>query len=158
MGLIRTHYIDASAIVKLLVNEPCSNTMQSYFDRWSNFYTTSICFAEALGVLKAKCFYRKEIERETYFDACDHLMSLVSENDLSIDEISISDIKVFAEVERLCNKYSIDVSDSFQIYTLKHGLLSFTGETILITADKDLAQAIRKEGLKAWDCMNEPEP
>ena len=161
MGWIRTHYLDASAIVKLLVNEPCSNTMRSYFKSRSNFYITSICFAEALGVLKVKCVYRSEIDRETYFAACDHLMSLVSENNLHIDEISISDIKVFSEVERLSKKYSIDVSDSFQIYTLRQGMCSyFTGESqpFLITADKRLAYAARDEGLKAWNCMHEPEP
>jgi predicted nucleic acid-binding protein len=48
------NYLDASAIVKLLIEEAQSKILKEYFSRNSNFYTTSFCFIEALGVLKRK--------------------------------------------------------------------------------------------------------
>ena len=60
MKLIRIHYLDASAIVKLFITEEGSERLQRYFGEEANFYTTSLCFAEALGALKVKRFYRKK--------------------------------------------------------------------------------------------------
>jgi predicted nucleic acid-binding protein len=48
MKLIRIHYLDASAIVKLFIAEEGSDRLQKYFSEESNFHTTSLCFAEAL--------------------------------------------------------------------------------------------------------------
>lgn len=48
-----------------------------------------------------------------------------------------------------------------QIVTLKKGRYrSFVGESqsLLITADADLAKAARSEGLQVWDCINEAGP
>jgi predicted nucleic acid-binding protein len=159
MGWIRPHYLDTSTIIKLVLPEPGSNIIEAYFCANSTFHTTSICFAEALGVLKTKYFYRQEIDHDTYFKACDHLTSLVYESNIRIDEISINDIAVFDEVEKLSKRYSLDIADSFQIYTLKNSIYSRNiGESILITADKELAKAVRNEGLRAWDFLNENQP
>jgi predicted nucleic acid-binding protein len=160
MGWVRIHYLDTSAIVKLLVSEPYSRRIKSYFNCHTNFYTTSICFAEALGVLKVKYFYHSIINKETYYASCNYLTVLVKQH-LVIDDIEISDSKVFNEVEQLADKYSIDIADSLQIYTIREGAFSrFRGESqpILITADKKLAMAVRAEGMKVWYIINESEP
>jgi predicted nucleic acid-binding protein len=60
MKLIRIHYLDASAIVKLFIAEEGSDRLQKYFSEESNFYTTSLCFAEALGALKSSAFTEKK--------------------------------------------------------------------------------------------------
>lgn len=47
-------YFDASAAVKLVVPEPGSDNVRAHFNEHARFYMTSLCFAEALGVLKRK--------------------------------------------------------------------------------------------------------
>ena len=161
MGTIRTHFLDASAIVKLLINEIGSDKIRKYFTQHSCFYTTSLCFAEALGVLKAKHFHQKEITEEEYLAASDLLMAYIAGESIGIVEIEIKQRCVFREVENLVQKYSIDISDAFQIYTLKKGFLSsLEGDAspILITGDCNLAKSADKEGLKVWDCVKDTPP
>ena len=161
MTAIRTHYLDASAIVKLFVNEKGSEHLRQYHNDHSTFYTTSLCFTEAIGVLKVKWLYRKEITQEQYLAVMNDLMACFAYESIGIDDTEIKDREVFKEVEKLAERYSLDISDAFQIYTLKTGFFSVLrgdSEPILITADSKLAEATRKEGLRVWDCMAEPAP
>lgn len=162
MAIIRTHYLDASAIIKLLVKEEGSDRLNEYFKNHSNFYTTSLCVGEALGVLKVKYFRRKEIDQEAYFAASEILTRGTDALGwLEIEEIKISDSNVFHEVEQLCKKHSLDFSDGLQIYTLKKGLFSvLPGDStpILITADDALAEAAKCEGGRVWHILKESEP
>lgn len=160
MAGIRTHYLDTSAIVKLLVDEEGTVIVRDYFNRYTNFYTTSWCFVETLGALKTK-YLRRHISQKKYFDACDELMAHISGESIGIDEIEIANRETYSEVESLAQKYDLDISDAFQIVTLKRGFLSrLTGESqpMLITGDSGLAVAVRQEGLKVWDLLEEPEP
>jgi predicted nucleic acid-binding protein len=161
MAAIRTHYLDASAIVKLFVNEERSEILRKYYNDHSTYSTTSLCFAEAIGVLKVKWLYQKEITHEQYLDAMNDLMASFANESIMIDEIEIKDRAVFKEVERLSECYALDISDAFQIYTLKMGffsVLSGDSKPILITGDTKLSDATRREGLRVWDCMKEPAP
>jgi predicted nucleic acid-binding protein len=161
MTAIRTHYLDASAIVKLFIDEDNSDILRKYFNDHSTFYTTSLCFSEAIGVLKVKWLYRKEITKKQYLAASNDLMASFAYESIGIDEIEIKDREVFREVERLIQSYSLDISDAFQIYTLKKGFFSvLAGDSkpILVTGDSKLADATRQEGLRVWDCMTEPAP
>ena len=162
MATIRTHYLDASAIIKLLVKEDGSERLRAYCERYSNFRTTSLCVGEALGVLKVKHFRRKEIDEEGYFAASEILTSWTDALGwLEIEEIKISDRGVFHEVEQLCKKHSLDLCDGLQIYTLKKGFLSvLSGDStpILITADDALAEAAKGEGGRVWHVLKESEP
>lgn len=161
MGAMRTHYLDASAIVKLIVDEEGSDKIRTYFDGQSDFFTTSLCFAEALGVLKVKHLYRSEITQHRYLSATLQLFAQIQDKSIEIEQIDISQPNVFRAVKEIVQKYSIDVSDAFQVYTLKNGFSSifkYESEPILITADSKLAQVARAEGLRAWDCLKEPEP
>lgn len=162
MGNIRTHYLDASAIIKLLVNEPSSDRINRYYHQHSIFNTTSLCFAEALGVLKRK-YLKQQITLEQYLGACDLLLAYVHPGSvgITIEEIEIKKRCAFQEVEALVKKYSIDVSDAFLIYTLKKGFFSALEDEWapwLITGDSGLANAAKKEGLKVWDCIKDSPP
>ena len=53
----KTRYLDASAMVKLVVNEGDGHLVREFFLANVNFCATSICLAEALGVLKGKWEY-----------------------------------------------------------------------------------------------------
>jgi predicted nucleic acid-binding protein len=157
---IRTAYLDASAIVKLLVNEDGSDVVRDYVSRHSVFATTQLCFAETLGALKLK-FIHQLLSREQYLAACADLMAHLRGQTLEIEDIGISASTIFDEVERVAAKHALDVSDAYQLLTLQRGAFSsLTGDSrpILITADRDLAAAARKEGLRVWDCLREPAP
>ncbi|MDA2925484.1 hypothetical protein MYX65_12700 [Acidobacteria bacterium AH-259-L09] len=57
---VRTHYLDASALVKLVVNEGDCGPIRQFFNSDTNFCATLLCLAEALGTLKRK-WTRKDI-------------------------------------------------------------------------------------------------
>jgi hypothetical protein len=113
-------------------------------------------------ILKVKYKYKKEISDEDYFFACDSLFKHAGRGGkIEIENVETRDRMVFTEVEKLARKYEIDVSDAFQIVSIRRNYFSrFTSDSkpILITADKALATAARKEGIRVWDCVNEPEP
>lgn len=167
MGTIRTHYLDASAIVMLLVNEQGSDQLHKYRRQYSNFHTTSLCFAEAFGVLKRK-YHQSQITLEQYLAACDQLVAYVQPENIGIEiePIMNKNRSVFRDVEKLIKTYStkthfMDVSDALQIYALKKGFFSsLKGDSspILITGDSKLAKAVRGEGLRVWDCKKDPPP
>jgi predicted nucleic acid-binding protein len=165
MGFVRTHYLDTSVIVKLLVKESGSERIRSYIKGQTNFHATSLCFAETLGVLKGMYMgrrHKKIISEREYLDACNELMAHVHGKSISIDEeIEIATPETYREVEAIAKKYNLDIADAFQIVALKKGIFSiFRGEAkpIVITADGKLAEAANNEGLRAWNILAEPEP
>lgn len=159
---IKVHYLDACAVVKIFIEEEGSKELKKYFEMESNFWMTSICFIEALGVLKKKCLHDKSITKREYLDACDELMVTIEEKIIRIDEFSITNSETFREVEKLVEQYEkIDVSDAFQIVSIKHSWLSKFKEIpqpILITADKELAKVAKKEELNVWYFIKESSP
>lgn len=68
---VKIHYLDASATVKLFVEEDGSDILRNYFNDRSVFQTISLCFAEALGALKVK--NRKNLSGEPYLSASEEL-------------------------------------------------------------------------------------
>lgn len=158
MGLIRTHYLDASAIVMLFVEEPGSDKLRAYIGPHATRHTTSLCLAESLGVLKAK-YKHHHITHERYLACCEELMAFLREGSLVVEDVQLSTRAIFDQAEDLCRKYAMDFSDACQLLTLRTGLLSkLEGESspTLVTADQKLAQAAKREGLKAWDCVHDP--
>ncbi|CAN7467160.1 type II toxin-antitoxin system VapC family toxin [Variovorax sp. LjRoot175] len=162
VNLIRVHYLDASALAKLVVNEPGSDEFRKYFESESVFYTTSICFAEVLGLLKYKYSGKgRALSEDQYLTACDELFSYVACDSIELEDVEISERTVFTEVETIARRHKLDVSDAFQIISVKKNYFSrFQNESrpILITADKQLADAARSEGLRVWYCIDEPFP
>ena len=155
----RASYFDASAIIKVLVEEPDSLPVAQYFKGPHPFYMTSLCFAEALGVLKAKYFRRQSIPEKGYLNRSYLLTVWVRDRRITLDEVPLTEPEVFEEA--IVKRYQIDTSDALQIVTIKNGKFSnFAGESkpLLITADSDLAKAARNEGVKVWDCIHEPNP
>ncbi len=162
MELARIHYLDASAIVKLLIPEEGSESLRKYFKKQDGFCMTSLCFVEALMVLKRKHFYDKTpISNDDYLCACDQLFAYAKGNRIRIEDVEIEDRTVFIKVEELARKYNIDISDAFQIVSLKRNYFNrreFLSKPILITGDKPLAKAARMEKIDVWYCVDEAEP
>lgn len=157
---IRSHYLDTSALVRLLVDEPGSEALRSYYDRHSVFSVTGICFAECLGVLKAKRV-RKLLDEEQYFSACEDLIARIRDRSIFIDNVTVRERELFDEAERFARSHDIDLADAYQLVSLRHGPFSSMAAKVpllLITADGDLAGAARSEGLLVWHCLDEPAP
>jgi hypothetical protein len=107
---------------------------------------------------------------EQYFSRCDELMAYVADGFIEIEDVEVKDRSVFNEVEKLTRKHNegkpkdklIDISDAFQIVSVKGNSFSRFPNTdskpILITGDQALANAALSDGLRVWNCMNEPSP
>jgi predicted nucleic acid-binding protein len=169
MEFHRVHYLDACVLVKLVVQEePVAVTkrIENYMkaEYTSAFHATSLCFVEALGVLKLKYVAHNRpdhIDQETYLTAVDLLRGLVTDDGpVELVDVAIADEAVSLEVERIARDYALDVSDAYQIVTVRNDYWSRYRETkpILVTADAALAQAAQAEGLRVWDCLREPAP
>lgn len=162
------HYLDACAAVKLVLDEPYSDRIRDYYeekaDQGFEFYMTLFCFYEALGVLKRKYKSSNRIERidrDEYFRACGQLTARLAIDDIQHDQLRLTDHENYLRVENIAQTYDIDISDALQIVTVKHGKWSqlvAESQSMLITADRDLAEAARDEGLRVWNILDEEEP
>jgi predicted nucleic acid-binding protein len=157
----RANFFDASALVKLYISESGTEIVRPYFDRETTKYTTPFCFYEALNVLKVKWLYRKEITRDEYLQASFHLLAWYGAASDGINDLDFTSTATFSDTKRLVEKTSLDLSDAFQILSVKFGYFSRLigdSKTVLVTGDKNLALAARAEGLCAWYFIEEPEP
>lgn len=161
---VKAHYLDASALVKLVADdpdeEPGREALRKYYREHSNRYATPYCVSEALSAFKGK-FVRGRIDKNQYIKNVQDFIDKVIGANLQIDEVSILSSLVYHEAERLIETHGIDFLDCFQIVTVLHGKFSKLGaesKPILITGDRDLAKAARKEGATVWECTSEPAP
>jgi predicted nucleic acid-binding protein len=155
----KANYLDASAAVKLVIAERGSDHLNAYFANRSGFFITSFCLFEALSVLKRK-MCKEEISREQYFDACYLLLSHLRTKRIRIDdEPKVDSLQKFERAEKLAKLHRLDLSDALQLVGVKHGKfckLAKESKTVLITADRSLAKAAKTEGLRVWNCEEEP--
>jgi len=163
----KAHYLDASALVKLVADDPAEEpgrvALRKYYYEQPSRYATSYSVTEALSAFKRK-FMRKEIGEDEYIKYVKDFISVVIGGSLRIDEVDVLKPSVMREAERLIKKHKkhkIDFLDCFQIVTILRGkfhVLSSESKSILITADRDLANAARAEGARVWECTTEPAP
>lgn len=155
----RTHYLDASALVKLVIDEDHSEKLRAFCGR-ALLATTALCFMEALGVLKGKWTHGR-LAQKAYLAACEDLVARVRNNSLEIEDLGILSRDIYEEVEGLAKTHSLDISDALQLLTLRSGSyskLEGTARASLITADRNLARAAIAEGMPAWDCVHDAAP
>jgi predicted nucleic acid-binding protein len=68
---------------------------------------------------------------------------------------------VFRDARSIVERYGLDLSDAFQILSVKEGffsMLAADSRTVLVTADEDLAKAAKQEGILTWYILGEPPP
>lgn len=156
---INPNYLDASAAVKLVVNEAGAEALRNYFESRSNFRMTVMSVAETFGALKLK-FLRKEIDEKQYFNSAILLAAYINEK-IDLNKEGLHDPNIVWDCQQLAAKHKIDLADALQLLVIKKGPMRvFVGESapILITADTALAKAARTEGFKVWDCLKEVPP
>jgi predicted nucleic acid-binding protein len=159
---VRANCFDASALVKVFSDEESSEDIREFFYNQSpTKYTTPFCFYEALSVLKVKWLYRKEIDESSYRESAFRLTAWYAMTVRSIKDIDFHDPRVFKCIQSLAEKYSIDLSDAFQIESVKSGYFSHLADesrTLLVTADKRLSEVAKEEGIEVWDFLTDPIP
>ncbi len=156
----KVRYLDASALVKLVVDEADSQPMRAFFNSNTNFCATSLCLAEALGVLKGK-WGRNQITTDQYFSATRQLVIEARGKRIEIDDLGLVNPSVHAEVERMAKKHGLDLSDALQLLTILRGRYSVLGPnsaSVLVTADCPLARAANAERIRVWNCISGPAP
>ena len=158
---LRPHYLDASAMVKLVIDEDYSARVRSYMFEPERSWRvcTSFCFAEALGALKLRN-KRGELSDEGYLSGSRKLIHLVRNKSVEVLEGDFSSFTAFAEAERIVKDYSIDFLDAFQLVSVKDswGHLAPPSQPLLVTADSALSKAAEGEGVKYWYCRETHQP
>jgi predicted nucleic acid-binding protein len=158
----RANCFDASALIKVFTREQGSDVVRDYFNNRSpTKYTTPFCFYETLNVLKVKWLYRKEISKDEYTASAFRLVAWFEASTRYANDIDLKNPIVFFRVRELAERHSLDLSDAFQIISVKEGYFSHLindSQTVLVTADEALAKAAKIEGVKSWYCLGEPEP
>jgi len=161
----KTHYLDASALVKLVADdpdeEPGREALRKYYsENRDSVYATSYCVTETLSAFKIK-FLKHRITEDQYIKYVLEFRRLYIGVNLRVEDVPILSQVVTTEAERLIKKHKIDFLDCFQIITMMRGRFAMLGpnsQSILITADRDLAMAARAEGAKVWECTTEAAP
>ena len=158
---LRPHFLDASALVKLVADEPGSGVFRKYFKSNSWFVTSQLCIAEALGVIK-RHWQRGSMTDERYFaGAWEILFSNRDGGRIRLVPEHLGQLEAFAEARRLSSAHDLDLSDALQLHVLRQGSLApycEGSQAVIVTADRALARAARAEGLLAWDCLAEAAP
>ncbi len=153
-------YLDASALVKVVIDEGDHDAVRSFFVANASLGTTSLCVVEALGVIKAKWTHSR-IPEDVYFKATRQLVLYATGKKLEVEDIGLFTFKGLDAVQALAKKHSLDLSDALQLETILRGKYSHLGPnsaSILITADAPLATAARAEGIRVWNCIKESQP
>jgi predicted nucleic acid-binding protein len=165
-------YLDASALAKIILDcrdeKDGRKALRDYLNRvHKTLYTTPICFAETIGLLKRK-FLQKNISKEEYIDAYKNLMihffpDRTGNRPINLEQVEPAEPETFKKAARIVEENKkIDFGDAMQIITLVEGMHSGfhrgPSAPLLITADKKLAKVAREKGAKAWYIINEPPP
>jgi len=158
----RANCFDASALVKVFADEPGSEVVREYFNHRSpTKYTTPFCFYETLNVLKVKWMYRDQMTKAQYTDAAFRLVAWFEASARYARDINLTEPTIFFRAREIVERYSIDLSDAFQILSVKEGYFSHLineSRTVLVTADDALAKAAALEGVRSWYCLGDSQP
>lgn len=159
---VRACFFDASALVKLCVDEPSSDEVRAFFSSEATKYTTSFCFYEALNILKSKWRNQGKLSRNEYLNTCFRLTTWFASTDRWVKNLEITDAVALGKACDLAVKHELDMSDALQLITVKEGYFSRCcagSKTVFVTADKKLADvALKDHGLLVWCVLEQPPP
>ena len=149
-----TDFYDASVLLRIYTEEPGSSVVREYIHRRPTGYTTPFCFYEALNGLKGKWKYKGQLTKAQYLEASFQLTAWYGATSEKIADLDFSDPLVFKATRDLASRHELDLSDAFQIMSVKHGFFSpLVGDstTLFITCDTPLFFAAKAEGLRSWN-------
>ena len=160
------HYLDASAMVKLVFDEGDCQPLLNFFRTNSSYCATLMCVTEALSVLKGK-WAGKKMSMEQYVESTYELVIYTQRREnqydskIVIDDADILNPGVYDEVRGIVEKHNLDLSDALQLHSILRGKFAHLiggSASVLITADKGLAKAATVEGVRVWNCIVDAVP
>jgi predicted nucleic acid-binding protein len=157
----RADFFDASALAKVFADEPTSSVVREYWYARATKYTTPFCFYEAMNVLKSKWKNKGQLTLPSYLEAAFRLTAWYGASSSKIEDLDFTDPLTFSDTRVLAERSGLDLSDAFQIMSVKRGYFSRMvndSATVLVTADNALAEVARSEGLRVWNINLEPAP
>ena len=157
----RASFFDASALVRVYLDEPGSEPVRSYFNSEPTKFTTQFCFYETLNVFKSKCVYRQLISRAQYLEASFRFVAWYGMMRRTTGDLDFTEPTVFFKARDMAERTGLDLSDAMQILSVTLGDYSSFCEgskTVFVTADKPLARVARAEGLRVWSVLEEAAP
>ena len=143
----RPHFLDTSALVKLIIPERGSKCVCDLWDRGGELlHTSQLAVGETIGVLKLR------LKREEYRRAIFEFFFTRLRECRGWDHSLLKDRGAFwnANHELLAEGRKLDVVDLVHVY---HLLVDFNEPPVLVSADKDLnryverAEDCRKKGI-----------
>jgi predicted nucleic acid-binding protein len=148
---IKFYFLDASILVKLVIDEPGSDKARELLGN-GRCQTTQYCLYEAYGVIKRE-WRKKRIDDKKYFLAFSILRSYVRDDHIRVVENSLEDFDDLKEAKKLVDDYprKIDLSDALQIVSMKKGfysLLHGESQPVLVTSDENLGKVAEDLDLK----------
>jgi predicted nucleic acid-binding protein len=155
MNPARVHYWDASALVRIVAEDPAEQVgraeLRALFFGQGSHYATQACLAEAIGVFKRKWLVEKVYTLPEYVRTVREFYRLVVSH-VAVDEIPVS-VQLLDQAEQLMREHQLDFIDSIQMTTVLHGKFSVLigdSASLFITADRRLARAAKRNGVSVW--------
>lgn len=156
---VKIKYLDTSSIVKLYLEENSSAKFREYFGCDCNYCTTLMTFYESLNVLKARLFNGSS--NEQYYTSIKNLVIKGWGGKIEIEDIDITDRKIYVEVVKIAVKHKLDIADAIQLYAIMYGKYKkfcSGSSSVLITADNKQQKAAENLEIKVWNIENQPKP
>ncbi len=156
---VYAYYLDASALVKLVVDEPGTKDIREYLDTTPNACVTLVSFIEALGVLKRK--WQCKWDKPDYHYAVECLLQMMYGGKPKVDNMALAEPSTFRSVSQIAEKHNLDVADAFQLFAIlngKYAPFTSSSKTRFICADRDLVRAARSQGIPTWRCSRDGAP
>jgi predicted nucleic acid-binding protein len=120
----RPHFLDSSALVKRVIDEPGSDNLRVYFQTHSWFVTSPLCIAGALNVVKREWGKRKLTDQQYFAAVWELLFSYREGGRIRLTRENLADPEIFFGARELSTKYSVDFTDALQLYLLIRGSLA----------------------------------
>jgi predicted nucleic acid-binding protein len=153
------YYLDASALVKLVVDEPGAKDVREFFNATPNACVTLVSFIEALGVLKRK--WECKWDQPDYHYAVEYLLQMMYGGKPEVDNMALAEPSTFRSVSQISEQHNLNFADAFQLFAIlngKYAPLTAGSETRLISADRGLVSAARSQGILTWLCSRDGAP
>ncbi len=153
------YYLDASALIKLVVDEPGSKSIHNYYNSTPNACITLISFIESLGVLKRK--WKGQWDKPDYHKAVEDLLIMIYGGKPEVDNMTLADPATFKNVSKMAKQYNLDFADALQLFAIlkgKYSQFNLGSQTRFVSADKGLVKAARDQGVLTWLCTKNTDP
>jgi predicted nucleic acid-binding protein len=157
MSYMRTFWVDACTLVKLVCNETGSENVRSLLAEGDPLETTWLCVAEVYGALKTRLVKEKSITQDAYHEALYTLRRWIELGNVTVRTAWLEKGRDFGDaiaVQQLAKKYGVDFSDAMQLHEFRSGVMPLgtaLSTPVFVTSDGDLLDAAKAEGMKVWD-------